>query len=381
MMRTILPDAMPDLLDVVRRDVPLRRTCATRGGEWHGPCPFCGGRDRFFVHPAQGFWYCRQCTPRGGTVATYLRMRGSPMNRFAFAPATPPEPEPAGPPPDTWQREARALVDACRDNLLSAQIGAPARRFLAERGITEETALAWALGYSTGRERFAGVPVPRGLVLPWFWDGILWGVRVRVAQPSTLDGKRYLSLRGSRCVGYLAGTVREGQPVVLVEGEFDALTIWQETIHGPDVGVLATGTAKRHLDRRETQILAHAGLVLVAYDADDAGDDAAEALLRTHDTTWRRLRVPRMKDANDFYRDGGVISAWIDAALAHAHWHATHSTPPAPAPSVWVPDDAILTDCPACGSDALSFRADGVPVCSRCGATMVRRAMEATRWC
>ena len=42
---------------------PLRRVASTGGGEL-GPCPFCGGFDRFSVqpnHPEGGRWYCRQC--------------------------------------------------------------------------------------------------------------------------------------------------------------------------------------------------------------------------------------------------------------------------------------------------------------------------------
>ena len=32
--------------------------------EWHGPCPFCGGTDRFSVQPhaAEPRWLCRNCT-------------------------------------------------------------------------------------------------------------------------------------------------------------------------------------------------------------------------------------------------------------------------------------------------------------------------------
>jgi len=35
----------------------LKRT----GREWVGPCPVCGGRDRFGINPDKGVWNCRQC--------------------------------------------------------------------------------------------------------------------------------------------------------------------------------------------------------------------------------------------------------------------------------------------------------------------------------
>ena len=40
-----------DLLALIGRDVQLRRVASTNGGEWAGPCPFCGGHDRFRVWP------------------------------------------------------------------------------------------------------------------------------------------------------------------------------------------------------------------------------------------------------------------------------------------------------------------------------------------
>jgi DNA primase len=48
-----------DLLDLVGRDTQLRKVASTRGGEYAGPCPFCGGRDRLRVQPERRLWWCR----------------------------------------------------------------------------------------------------------------------------------------------------------------------------------------------------------------------------------------------------------------------------------------------------------------------------------
>ena len=46
------------------------------GDEWHGPCPACGGDDRFRVLP-DGSAFCRQCAPAGGKpFADLLRAAG-----------------------------------------------------------------------------------------------------------------------------------------------------------------------------------------------------------------------------------------------------------------------------------------------------------------
>ena len=67
-----------NLLSLIERDTRLRKVGGTRGGEYHGPCPFCGGRDRFIVQPARGErgkWSCRQCSPRWQDDIVYLMQR------------------------------------------------------------------------------------------------------------------------------------------------------------------------------------------------------------------------------------------------------------------------------------------------------------------
>ncbi len=58
-----------DLFNLISRDTQLTRK--TRD-EFHGPCPKCGGTDRFTVNVAEGWWFCRQCSPRRGDAPGYL---------------------------------------------------------------------------------------------------------------------------------------------------------------------------------------------------------------------------------------------------------------------------------------------------------------------
>lgn len=51
-----------NLLNVIGADTTLKKVAGTNGGEYAGPCPFCGGTDRFRVQPERGRWFCRQCT-------------------------------------------------------------------------------------------------------------------------------------------------------------------------------------------------------------------------------------------------------------------------------------------------------------------------------
>ena len=57
------------ITDVVARfGLRLKR----QGRELVGPCPVCGGNDRFAVHPTKGLWNCRHCV-RGGDAIALLR--------------------------------------------------------------------------------------------------------------------------------------------------------------------------------------------------------------------------------------------------------------------------------------------------------------------
>ena len=35
-----------NLVELIGRDTVLKKVAATAGGEWHGACPFCGGKLR-----------------------------------------------------------------------------------------------------------------------------------------------------------------------------------------------------------------------------------------------------------------------------------------------------------------------------------------------
>ena len=68
---------MSNLFTFVNQDTAVKRVAASSGGEYAGPCPWCGGEDRFRVWPEHprsesGRYWCRQCN-RSGDGITYLR--------------------------------------------------------------------------------------------------------------------------------------------------------------------------------------------------------------------------------------------------------------------------------------------------------------------
>lgn len=345
-----------DLLGLLERDGWAgRRVAGTNGGEYSGPCPFCGGRDRFNAWPnhpdGKGKWWCRGCE-LGGDAADYIQCRdkvgfGEALERLglkesagqrrashqparpaAVAPVTPRSPDRAGPPCPNWQENAKEFVGWAIYNLWT-EAGRDALEYLRSRGLADDTIKAAELGYNPHRINralsawglegdgdFALLP---GIVIPWWLDGTLWAVRIRLeptyrdrARRRGRDAPKYWNVRGSRGTAlYNADDLTPGWPAAIVEGEIDALVIGQEA--GDLLAPVATGGTSGGRGLRWTARLALASKVLVAYDADMEGEKAAGYWLERLENAQRRR--PLWGDATDMHQAGADVRSWIAAGL------------------------------------------------------------------
>ncbi len=197
---------MNDNLSLVGLAANMRKVARTRGGEYAGPCPFCGGEDRFRVwpdHPSGSVeWWCRRCGKGGDEVAFRvecghlttteawrLRHDGArvalPMETVAIVPNRKKRPGPPGP---VWQEKARVFVAECKEILWSDRYGG-VRGWLHKRGLTDDTIRTAGLGYNNRAREYPrqdwgldeGKPIwlPRGIVIPWEIGGDLWRVNIR----------------------------------------------------------------------------------------------------------------------------------------------------------------------------------------------------------
>jgi hypothetical protein len=333
-------------------DMPLRRVASIHGGEYAGPCPFCGGTDRFRVWPKLGQGGRYKCMGhaegragcgRAGDAIQYLRDRYGlsypeacvrlglePQLRTAlglddgrrgvqqFAPAQTLEP-----PDRAWQAAARQFIAASFVHLYASE-GARALQWLQRRCLDTETIRAAGLGYnpvdryqprqswglaSGSGQHGAGkrVWLPRGIVIPWIIDGQLW--RVNIRRPTGTP--KYIGPSGWKDALYQAGLLRPNWPVVLVEGELDALTVQQQA--GDLAAAVATGSTAGARKMKWLVHLALASVVLVAFDADEAGEKAAHYWLDglPNARRWR----PFWQDANAMAQEGVDLHTWIEAGL------------------------------------------------------------------
>ncbi len=311
-------------------------------GHYHtGPCPFCGGEDRFTVkHTGDGdLWHCRGC---GGekyqdAVAFLMRRDGrsfadvvdpgsagaEPLPQLSVT-ARVPDAATVEPPTEEWQTAALVGLRPALKTLWGRNpVGEKVRRYLYEtRGLGREVCWAASLGFNPDWQFIDGIGwLAPGIVIPGQFAGDLWYVRVRTTRTARGEAARkgkplgkYTALRGSRMgLLYNARALMSAHTAVLVEGEFDALLLGQ---HLPEGWAAVTlGSAAISPERARLAALALVARVLVCFDDDEAG---REALAR-----WRR-RLPGIEplplppghnDVTDYWRAGGDLAAWVDSQI------------------------------------------------------------------
>lgn len=334
-------------------------------GQYHiGPCPFCGGDDRFTIKrtDAGDLWLCRKCGDGKYHDAVAFRMRAegrsfkdvtsderrggagepgsqgaspAPYPPFSLSPSLPPstlpERELVTPPDEEWQ--IARLVDQKRlaDNLwlrpegeaaapvLDAETAAMVWRYLrAYRGLSPDTIRRAMLGYNPKGTLLAdGSIFPPGLHIPCMVDGQLWYVKARLTKRALAEARRlgrrlpkYMMLRGSRTALFNADALLGARVAVVTEGEFDALLLGQLLPAG--WAAVTMGGAGLLPDERFLPYFSGLERVVLALDSDAAGRKALAA--------WRKLlgwaeAAPPLpdgaKDITDFWRMKGDFGQWL----------------------------------------------------------------------
>lgn len=321
------------LLELIERDTDLRRVAGTRGGEYAGPCPWCGGEDRFRVWPdadRPGYW-CRGCG-RHGDAIQYLRdhdgmtfrqacehlgINGSADERRSYRNPAPKTTKDLVPPDQVWQNRASAFCRSAAYQLWNNKACAEALAYLKFRGLKDETIRSAQLGYlpgdrydppaNWGLDRTKPLWLPKGIVIPCVVGDVLWRVNVR----RWAGDQRYVALAGSASTLYHADLLDFSRPALLLESELDALLVQQEA--SDLVTALATGgsTGARH--PVWVQYLARAPETLIGYDADERGEEASIWWL-AHQPRARRVS-PMAKDPSEMHLLGQSVRAWVKRAL------------------------------------------------------------------
>ncbi len=249
-------------------------------------------------------------------------------------------PAPAEPNP-TWRNRAEQFVRWAEGNL-QGEIGAGARAYLEkERGLFPETWHAFRLGYNPKtlydnpvRWGLDGKKIwlPRGIVIPGFWHGEPWYIKVRRPRPGELleqyigawtkqDGLANLKFggpRGGKSVLFRL-EMNSYMPVLfLAEGEWDAMLLWEYCPDLCDAGTIGGAGAK--FDTLDLALLTRYLAVLVVYDDDQAGEKGREYITKLGALSSRIIPIqPPSHDLTDYWVAGGNnMRSWVAKQVSSA---------------------------------------------------------------
>lgn len=339
------------LLDILKQDGFVMTKVTDN--EFAGPCPFCGGQDRFVTWPGKGrggkYW-CRRCGLRGDMV-DYLQsfrkmsykdarrmvsesksVNGSvtadsaseqrvenlePSNGISNASNLPNGHSPSLP-CDLWQSKAGEHLSKAQAYLFKP--GAKmALDWLHDRGLSDQTIKAAGLGacrveqYETRKAwGLAGkgkkVWLPAGVIIPSFLAGRVVRLRIRRLDP---DGPRYVMVSGSY-TGPMTWDM-DKKFIIVVESELDGLLLHQEA--GDVAGVVALGSVSIRPDEATHEALERADVILVALDSDEAGAMQSRDYWLKRYSKAKRWPVIKGKDPSEAWKNGLNIRAWVLAGL------------------------------------------------------------------
>jgi DNA primase len=249
-------------------------------------CPFHeDANPSFCIEPGKPWWRCYGCGEHGDAANLVMKLQGvgfreaieivaelagivAPSGRST---GTFPRPEvPSGLPP----ADALSLVTEAALRLWTPE-GIEALAYLYGRGLTDKTIRAAYLGWTPGvmiptREGNRRFQAP-GVVIPWFDGDRLTHVKIR--QPEGAKPKYAEAYRDRPAVYRALGVIQPGHPLIIVEGDFDALLVGQEL--GDLAAVVTLGSASSRPDPSLLGRMLAAAPWYVATDADQAGDKAA----------------------------------------------------------------------------------------------------------
>lgn len=349
-----------NLIDLVK-EIGLQpfKTAATNGGEYHCPCPTCGGVDRFAIWPIQkqdkciGRYWCRQCGANGDAISfcrNFLRLSWEDSLKKLNIPSidlqriympvikNQDQLQVAKEPSAKWKEKALIFVEDCHCNLFK---NSEIIHQLYERGLSDEIIKQFKLGYccnsasgnmkdffddytewgleSVLKEdgKLKRLWLPRGLVIPCFsGNGDVLKINIRRLDWHEEDklGK-YIKVTGSIKAPAVYGDVNKRVAIIL-ESEFDAILIQQ---FAADVCFcIATGGSTQPLDIYTDHLIRKSILFLICPDVDAAGAKFLHKLQEQYKQA-KLWPSPKGKSPGDALKDHKVdLREWVMQGLPAA---------------------------------------------------------------
>jgi DNA primase len=325
-----------DMIDLVSGRTQMKRS----GGEWRGRCPFHDERTAsFWVNPLTKVYHCFGCQAGGDAIGFVqeteaLDFAGA-VEWLADRYGVPLEYDESSPEADRRRAQRERLLKLLDDAasfyqrfLWDADEAQAARAYLAERGITRESADRFRLGYApSAADRVKRAALGKGFTAAELDQAGLAArgsdrFRQRLTFPLTdargrVRGFGARQMPGGRPPKYLNTSdgavfrkseilygldharraIAQAGSAIVVEGYTDVIMLHQG---GIERAVASMGTALT--DGQVTELRRLCSTVFLAFDADAAGQEASlrgMELARAKGLTVRVVRLPGGRDPAD----------------------------------------------------------------------------------
>ncbi len=334
------------LLELVQQTgISPKWAASTAGGEYHSPCPVCGGIDRFYIQPNRqmtnclGSYYCRKCNTGGDSIKfarQFLNcsfheaiqlVNATVPQRVSFMPFrnTKPKKVVLQQPSNKWIMKASQFVDNAYMKLLQKP---GVLTYLANRGLSLDAVRQYKLGWNDRdiflpRENWGldkqvkqdgslkKLWLPQGLVIPTFESKDV--VRLKIRRQFKKGDKlpKYVVISGSMNGLTILGSSKHSTMIV-VESELDAFAT--NFVTHDFACVVAVGSNIKNPDNVTDYIAKKVKHVLICHDNDEAG--------RKMLTKWQRLYshaqpypTPIGKDIGEAIQQGLNIREWLQSII------------------------------------------------------------------
>ena len=316
--------------DVVGQYVSLKRS----GSNMFGLCPFHGEKTASFsVAPDKGIYYCFGCHKGGGSINFMMELEG-----LSYPDAVRSLAKRAGmavPEDEQYQSRYRQqerlwalMAEAARfyNSQLYAPVGAECLAYVRKRGLTKGSVTRFGLGFApnswnalvdamkkkgyTDQELKDAdlVGEKNGRIYDRFRNRLMFpiidvrgyviGFGGRVlddSKPKYLNTSETLIFNKRKNLFGLNLAKKTKLPyIILVEGNIDVVTLHQ---YGFDCAVASLGTSLT--EEHATLLSRYTEQVVLTYDADEAGQRAAQRAIPMLEKVGIQVKVLKMKDAKD----------------------------------------------------------------------------------
>lgn len=327
-----------DLRELAATYTTLHRESAK---ELAGPCPKCGGDDRFRV--GVEWFFCRQCHPKRADAIEFMTwLHGCTFKEAAAmlqgqalpAQAERRQPEKRQPMAREWDAAKAAGELATYQAALLDDANTTAHTYLEQRrGLDPHTWLMFGLGYrhdmslpntwDASTRSYCHPPQP-AIVIPWYRGPKLVALRYRFLQPHTYTGLGEEEPRTEKQTsrGNFAGHIFGGhamrryglgapeeRTLIITEGELNAMSLFQ-IARDTGLDVLSLGSERQQLTPDTIAYAQRYRRVMMWADREEIAEQLQAAIPNAFAVTSEMCGG---KDANDLLQVGhlgGYLSAW-----------------------------------------------------------------------